>query len=96
MSHFLVSPQALRRVWESGRAREQQGPQGDGGPSSGLSNSSPQCTASAFRNVLSMARAAKENGQDPGVRPRQVAGSSDTFLAAVCHPLWTLLEVWGA
>lgn len=86
MSYFLMSPQAMKRVWESGRAREQQGPQGDSGPSSGLSNSSPQCTASAFRNVLSMAQAAKENGQDPEVRPRQVAGGSDTFLAIVSIP----------
>lgn len=83
MSYFLMSPQAVKGMWESGRAREQQGPQGDSGPSSGLPNSSPQCTASAFRNVLSMAKAAKENGQDPGVKPRQVAGGSDTFLAIV-------------
>lgn len=55
----------------------------------------PQCTASAFRNVLSMARAAKENRQDPGVRPRQVAGSSDTFLAASASPM-DIVEVWGA
>lgn len=50
------------------------------GPGPAFPAPNPQRVASAFRNVLSMVGAAKERG------PRQVAGSSDTFLAEVCVP----------
>ena len=93
------SRQALAWMWEgrqgkkphsrvSPRGREDRGeagPRGGCGPAWPPSPR-PLRVASVFRNVLSLAGAAKEMDRAQGRGPRQVAGGSDTFLAQAHVP----------
>lgn len=67
------TPRGREAGWGRGRSDPQ--PRGSRGPGPVFPAPNPRRVASAFRNVLSVVGTAKERG------PRQVAGSSDTFLA---------------